>query len=180
MIYGVHRGVCEAFKTGRSSVSCHNERTEGVYRRLNNNVGEREYRSLKSGRQTDVEHLLELITVNPHILRHKTDAILRLHHVNNDHHRREYLRDYGSIRDTRNSHMENDDKNKVEYYIYKTGDREKVQRALCVSYRAKNGRAEVVSHVSGSSDKVYHKILCREREYILRASHPDKELTREN
>ena len=109
----IEADVDKALDVAGRSVAGHEHVAEGVYRRLNENIGTGEQRALDACGQADAENLLQLRLVKAHFAEIQLAGVGSAHQGDDHQHGGKRLRNDGRQRHTGHVHMEPDDKNQV-------------------------------------------------------------------
>ena len=133
--------VLEIEARGRT---CDGLRAEAVDAGLNEDVRNREHRLLHARREADLQYALHVPRVQANAVDPEPKWPFFMEQRAEHQRRRGEVCEGGRERDTRHAHPEDDDKQKIQDDVQDTGEDHVHQRALRISDRAEDRRAEIV------------------------------------
>ena len=177
LIKGVHGYVDEPLDIGGSRRPGHDGRgAEGVDGGLDHHIGQGEYNSLETGRQSHLQDPFHNTLVQMQLPQVQMQRPLIPHQAAQHQQGGHRLRDDGSQRHSRHTHPEHDDKQQIQRHIGHSGDSQVVQRTPGVPLGPKDGRAEVIEHVHRHPGKIDPQIDGGQIDHVRRGRGPDQQL----
>ena len=152
-------------------IACHCRGTEGVHRRLQQCIGEIDYRALNPGRYS---HLKNPFQINP--ANHKSGEpelitsfgfIQAAQNQNTGYHLGSHRTDGHACNTQRNHNHQQ----QIQYHIGQPCGNKEYKGAFCIAHRSQDRRAVIVQHEKRHSHKINSHINCRQINYIRRRSH---------
>ena len=148
---------------------------------MDNNVREREHRSLESGGKPDFKYHQQLVFVDTQVFQPQLQTVLVLlaHETANHQRRRNTLGNRGRETYSGGAHIQRDDEQQVEQHVDYSAADEVYQRAAGVPGGAEERVSEIVDHHERHSAEVEPQIIRSHAENALRRGHQPEYLLRE-
>ena len=148
---------------------------------MDNNVREREHRSLESGGKPDFKYHQQLVFVDTQVFQPQLQTVLVLlaHEAANHQRRRNTLGNRGRKTYSSGAHIQRDDEQQVEHHVDYSAADEVYQRAAGVPGGAEERVSEIVDHHERHSAEVEPQIIRSHAENALRRGHQPEYLLRE-
>ena len=181
LVESVQSDVNKAFDIAGGSVAGHEDIAEGIDRRLDQYIGNREQGTLDTGGQADPQHFKKLGLVKTHFLQIQAAGIGAFHEGTDYQDRRDGLGNGGSQCHTGHIHVQNHYEEQIQNYVDNACKGQVNQRAFGITGCTENGGAVVVYHSKGDAAKIdLHINTGKRKNGIRRTHHPKEALGEEN